>query len=237
MNKINLRGFRINSDGQEEFWSSVERGEWEPYSFDLLEKNIEPGKFFIDLGAWNGVLSIYASKLGAKIICTEPDDEARNLLRENFNLNEMKKNSSIHSYAITNFNGITTLNSSNFGDSTSNLLGKGSKKSTVKTVELRVFLNGLDAQDISLIKIDIEGAEVFVIPNSFKWLEIYRPKIYISFHPAWFPDFKINCEIFLKLFEIYNVFGVIYDNKQYSQNDFLEAMKSEHNHSFLLLPK
>jgi hypothetical protein len=65
MRKVNIRGkeFQV-TENQNLFWDQVEAGLWEPETFEVLEQFCKEGKTFVDIGAWNGVCSIYANALG-----------------------------------------------------------------------------------------------------------------------------------------------------------------------------
>lgn len=54
MPSIHFRSQTINYIERTPYWQSIERGEWEPASFDVLDEYIKPGKTFIDIGAWGG---------------------------------------------------------------------------------------------------------------------------------------------------------------------------------------
>lgn len=233
MGTIKLRGHSINYEGQDSFWKSVEKGEWEPYTFDVLDKMIKPDQVFIDLGTWNGVLSIYAGKIGAILIGSEPDHVARQGAILNIKSNGLR--SFITGHAISDKVEEVVVSSNEFGDSTSNIIGRGSHQIVTMAMTLEDLCWSFS---ICLLKMDIEGAEVKVIPQSKDWLEKKRPPLYISFHPGWYANKKEDVMGMVRtLFPLYHVFGVIYDQNEYTPDDFIKAMDTPHNHSFLFLPK
>lgn len=241
MKSIELRGKKIFYEGQEYFWLAVERGEWEPYSFDILDKHLETGKTFVDLGAWNGVLSIYAKNLGSNVASCEPDEKAYSLLLRNIQLNEIHYPDIFFiQTAINDYNGNCVIQSNDFGNSTSNIMGFGSQLAITKCMTLSTLLLStlLRPYDVSLIKMDIEGAEVKVIIESAEWLAKNKPKMYISFHPDWFKDREKDVAAIIEvMFPIYHVYGVIYEKKEYTERDFRAAMYTPHDHSFLFIAK
>src|SRR6185295_5767667 len=81
MKVVNAFGVPIWSEGDELFWESVRNGQWEPETFRAIDHFIVPGRVFIDIGAWNGVFSIYAAKKSAWVIATEPDPVAYDKLQ------------------------------------------------------------------------------------------------------------------------------------------------------------
>lgn len=239
---VDIRGKEIHYKGRSGFWNLAANDLWEKESFDVLHKFIERGKVFIDIGAWIGTLSIYASKLGAKVWAIEPDHIAYEELRMNIELNG---NDIKHfRIAIANENGFVYLNSmtkNGFGNSESSLIERKvveSKESVIaETLETFLRKEGINKDDICLIKIDIEGGEILVIEQSKEFLQKHKPKIYISFHPAWFPDLQKNIAMFIDvLFPVYDIISTKNYNA-YSEQQFKAALSDCCDHSFILIPK
>jgi FkbM family methyltransferase len=243
MKTIEFRNQEINFNQREDFWRTVESGGWEPCSFTLLEKHIERDKIFVDIGAWNGVLSVFASKLGAKCYSIEPDPRAFEELCENIELN--KPNNIFPEYlAISDKKGVNYLNSmpgSEFGNSESSLLERGAvgMKSEIVTETLKGFIKTehIKMKDVCLIKIDTEGGEVAIIEETKEFLAQHKPKIYISFHPFWFPDMEKDISRFIEiLFPIYHITNVSTE-EILTPKLFRESLVRLNEHSFLLIPK
>src|SRR5213593_4546701 len=55
----------------------------------LMLAEIAPGEVFYDIGACVGVVSVHASKRGARVIAFEPDPTFRDRIIENLRLNEL----------------------------------------------------------------------------------------------------------------------------------------------------
>lgn len=223
-----------------EWWGRVSRNEWEPETFDVFDKEIVPGKVFIDIGAWNGAVSLYASKLGAKCYTVEPDKGIHKILDENVKIN--RADISVHKLAIGNVNGEIDLNAKGeFGDSESSMVVRFNKYAAiekVKSLTLESFIaeNNIDIGEVCLIKIDIEAGEVLLIPQMSDYLEKHKPNIYIAFHPGWFPDLEENTKMIADtLFPIYNFIGM--NGQSYSKDEFIAAMHTAHDHAFLLKGK
>lgn len=243
MRKINIRGkeFKV-TEVQDRFWDEVESGKWEPETFDVLDTFIESGKTFIDIGAWNGVCSIYAHSLGADVECVEPDSGIESTLERNIYSNCKRYN--IWECAISNNDLNDTLRcSGSFGDSMSSLVKRSNESGhylNVKSYTLESFLSiaMIKPSDICLIKIDIEGGEVLVLPQAKEFLSKHKPTIYISLHPAWFPNPKQDMQNIIDIiFPIYRVCRMI-DGAvtQYSRDKFLQAVEQGF-HSWILIAK
>lgn len=232
---INNQVIQVNS--QKKFWELVNNGSWEPQSFTVLDTQPEKGKVFVDIGAWNGVLSIYANKkYNTDCFCFEPDDVARVILRENVKNNNCK-GIIVNNFAISDKVGLAKLKNNSLGDSNSSLIRSGGQEYIVPTLPLSAAME-LVVGEIGLIKMDTEGAEVLVLPQAKDWLRKVKPKMYVSFHPAYFESLKTDVlKLVESIFPIYKVYGTIYNNNEYRTKDFIAAMSTPHDHAFLLLPK
>ena len=223
--------------GNKQFWAQVDAGTWEPETFRTLDKYCKSKKQFIDIGAWNGVCSLYSAELGSICHAIEPDQEAYKLLTKNIKLNTA--NVTPHNLCISDLNGTVSLNTqyaNGFGNSMSSIVDRGVIEGVqeCKSLTLDSFfaLNGISIQDVCLIKIDIEGGEVRLIQQAKEFIAKYKPIIYISLHPAWFPNGdEDTMQIASVIFPIYRVFDTT--NREYKLNQFLEAVNTG-VHSFIL---
>jgi FkbM family methyltransferase len=192
-----FRGHSISYDTRPEFWENLQG--WEPETFDMLDRFLKPDplyphvkKHFLDIGAWNGVLSIYAGKIGAYPCAIEADPIALKEMRHLFELNFVNKTDyAIGDFAVSDKTGPALLLNEHdgLGNSMTSLIRREEKRNAVSCVA-----NGLTLQMVadwfglkpSLIKIDIEGAETLVIPSSLDFLEEAKCPLLISLHPYWF---------------------------------------------------
>ena len=79
------------------------------------------------------------------------------------------------------------------------------------TIEQLLGEQNINAENISLIKMDIEGGELILIPYLKNFLQTYKPVFYISLHYVFLKDSDIIVLIDI-LFEIYdNCF--LFDNE------------------------
>ena len=177
-----IRGLNIANKSRSRFWKDVSIGAWEPHTFDVLDKYLGGGVFY-DIGAWNGVLSLYAAKRGVRTISYEPDPVALKEFRENLSLN---KDVTDLITIIPKAVGVITKDSvlSNidaFGNSMSTIVASYDH---IDGYEVEVI--GIDevfTEKPSLIKIDIEGGEFELIDKKIEVLKKQDCPIYISIHP------------------------------------------------------
>lgn len=233
---IDLYGHEIKTEGQSEFWLLVENGAWEKNTFEVMNSFIEPGKIFVDIGAWIGVFSIYASKLGAMVLAAEPDPIAFEEMAGNVKVNKLQT-IWIMRAAISDKNGVAQLNTTGeFGNSESSLVEREGKGEVimVETITLESFLDyfKVNPDDIWLIKIDIEGGEVALLKQAAPLLEEYKPVIHLSLHPNWIGEEGID-EIAKVIFPIYNVAS---DTGTACTPENFKEVIATHQHAFLLTP-
>ncbi len=241
MTAINFRGKELIYANQKGFFKLVELGQWETETFDVLDKYIVPGKSFIDIGAWCGILSIYAAKIGAIVYSVEPDQISFDELYLNMVENNFPQKWDTHNIAISNKNGKANLNSMSnaFGNSESSLMERGiiDGEKEVNTQTIGEYIRVQEIINICLIKIDIEGGEYLLIND--ETLDTLKkcdyPTLYISFHPSWIPDMKNLIQNFIPFLEKYTMFNRLM--KEVSIEDFETAMQHTSDHSFLLTHK
>lgn len=225
----------IQHIGHDRFWKEVEEGKWEPETFQVLKWCCTPGSTFIDIGAWNGVCSIYAAQLGCKVIAAEPDSEALKYLHQNIELNDVQV--TVHPVCVSDVSGkvrLKTQYENGFGNSMSSILDRNSVVESVEvpSVTLEEFLSGVE--DICLIKIDVEGAEVRILKQAKEYLSRTKHTVYVSLHPFWFDSDKDIEAIRDAIYGTYTVLGVGHGTML--EHEFVELVKRG-VHSLLLIAR
>jgi FkbM family methyltransferase len=228
--KIQLREFEFEVSGDPEFWKSVDL--WEPETFDIVKRYADQSKSFIDVGAWNGAVSLYASNLFNNVVSIEPDVVAFDKLSHNINSNSCL-NVTCRNVAISNRDGHDVLHLSNGGDSMSSLINRhtqvfpitGSQATETKRFETIIEDSSVE---IGLIKMDIEGGELIALPDMIQYLDKNKPPIYVSFHPFWFPENlkEIQIAMFAEMF--FYAYPVVRDGQfnEVTKQQFIEGMQS-----------
>jgi FkbM family methyltransferase len=228
--KVNLGDFEFNVFNDKRFWNDVQN--WEPETFEIVRYYADPKKAFIDIGAWNGVVSLYASALFKEVIAIEPDVIAFDKLVKNIKGNKLK-NVFCRNVALSNTNGSSILNLSNAGDSMSSLLPRDTEQfPTVdfQGIETKTFETIISAFDIEIgfIKMDIEGGELLVVPSMIDYLTEHKTPIYISFHPFWFPEDSKQDKILAFASLLFGIYAVVRDAQfnQVSKKQFIEGLNT-----------
>jgi len=182
INGVNLKGDEDHSW----FWEKVERGEWEPETFDVFDRFVKKGDLVCDLGAWIGPTVLYAAAKGAHVTAFEPDPTAFRYLQENVRRNRFK-NVFCYNSAISTLDGVKKISPffQSLGDSTSSLL-EGDRESNesadVDCITWETACSKYKFLKPDFIKIDIEGSEFDVVPEMESYFKKNRPVIYLSTH-------------------------------------------------------
>ena len=180
----NLNGepFRLDPY-HSKFWHKVSAGNWEPATFAVLDKYLSPDRDYLDIGAWIGPTVLYGARRARKVWCFEPDPTAFRHLAWNLDLNDIQ-NVSAFSVALSDRFGVARMASvrGEPGDSTSSLLHDADHGNDALTIAWDQFAAVNDLSKVSLVKMDIEGAEFFVLPTLLDWLKEHRPALLLSLH-------------------------------------------------------
>lgn len=150
----------------------MEAGELEPGTRKLIERLVQPGDVFIDIGANIGLHTIAAARAMSgkgKIIAFEPFEPTRKLLEQNLWLNGFSDISEISHYALSDSKrvdklhlGATSGHHSLYELETPSFTPTTSVE--ISTITLDEYLN--EPIKIKLLKIDAEGAEIDIIKGA-----------------------------------------------------------------------
>ena len=158
-------------------------GVWDEPGSNFLKKHVKEGDIFIDIGANIGCYTLLAAKLvgqKGKVIAFEPVSNVFERLKYNVELNNAK-NIELNCKAV--YSGSGTINlflacSDNLGmasvfhhDAENGITEK------VETVSMDNYILTTKLNRVDFIKIDVEGAELFVLRGMKMVLETLRPVI------------------------------------------------------------
>ena len=164
------------------FWDDYDNGKWEPETKAVLERFLGLGTLLIDIGAWIGPVAMWALDLEARVFAMEPDPVAYEALKINTHGRLRIRTARL---ALSDRIGAGLLANPHMGDSQSRLSNEGTPVTTVTTEWLFA-----DLLRPSLIKLDIEGHELHVLPD----LLALNAPTYISWHEPWW-DIQVPDEI------------------------------------------
>jgi len=169
----------------DDFWRNIYQSSWETETFKAILPFLDINKTFIDIGAWQGPISLVAQQFSKQCLCFEPDPDAYKYLIQNVNAN--------------NFTNIVCENKAVSSQSSLNIgadeLGGGVSSFTKQTNSIKcetisieeIFKKyKLKQDDVSVIKIDIEGYECELLKDPcWKTLNV---NLHISLHGLFFQD-------------------------------------------------
>jgi FkbM family methyltransferase len=167
------------------FWKTVYQESWEGSTFNDILPHLSKDKTFIDIGAWQGPISLVAQQFSKQCLCFEPDPFAYKYLVENVNANKFK-NIICENVAVS---AEPTLNigADELGGGVTSFT-KSSNSIECKTISIKQIFDkyNLTPDDISVIKIDIEGYECELLKDPF-WKSL-NVNLHISLHRLFFED-------------------------------------------------
>jgi len=137
------------------------------------------------------------------VYSVEADIESFNDMKANCKIN-CKNNYTLLNNAIYNIDNIFLkfgknkfLNNSRLNDSTSQIYLDNESSTdcySVKTVTINNILenNNINPLMISLIKVDIEGGEEYILDDLYNIYTQYKVPLYISFHVSWWKNNNLS---------------------------------------------
>lgn len=149
------------------------------YETKILKTIIKPGDVVIDIGAYvDGWYTLLAAKLAGNkghVFAFEPHPIYFQRLKENVQLNQFT-NVTLERLGIFNKNGSSTFYEAQFGSSIikSQVVAMTKikpKEITIQTTTLDAYIKSKNIRHVSLIKIDVEGAEMSVIKGGNRLLQ------------------------------------------------------------------
>jgi FkbM family methyltransferase len=198
--------FKVASNNfqDELFWKNYQNNKWEKDFFKTFSKikNID-NYIFVDVGASNGCLSLYAAHFCKKVISLEPDIRMFNQLKINSKLN--KKNITPLNLALNIKNG--KINSNQTDNFSSTMFSTVKKKIIMQAITFDKFYKKNIKNNNFFLKMDIEGYEFTLLKNiNFQqFIKINKPPIYLAIHIGAGPLFKYKNAPFKFLQRFYNL--------------------------------
>lgn len=183
---IDEHGTRIFADLSHPFGLSLFRYGFSEPEARLIRRLLQPGDVFIDGGAHLGVFTLLAAQtVGAsgRVIACEPVPENLQLLRANVALNTFHW---VETRAVALGEGISTTDLFSFGSASA--LGSFAPATLAGAERVSVDVTTLDelvrpiAERVSLVKLDIEGAEVLALRGAKELLRT-TPDFLIEVEP------------------------------------------------------
>jgi len=208
-----------------EFWKKVERGEWDKVIFEFYPSKITSNDIIMDVGAWNGVYTLYFSFLAynGNVHSFEPSIKSYQHTKKLLELNRIK-NVQINNYAISDkeeeitFYERKALSCSNIRK----IINTDEKIENIYNVNCKTiddYCSGIQLAPDG-IKIDVEGAELGVFKGGLQILKKHHPWIMLEYHGPWlaFDERKELFDIIINQLN-YSITYMKGDDKKYTFGD------------------
>jgi FkbM family methyltransferase len=184
------------------FWPEFEVN-WEPQTFTFFKKNLVKDTAYLDIGGWVGPTALIATELGAKkVFVVEPNPmNFINLLTTQFSNKDLLDKWTILNLCVSSSRGFLQIGPiDGIMNSSSATNIRDQKGVEVLSVLLEDIL---DPQSVySLIKIDIEGAEEFIIQDLRVFFNT-NAAIWLSIHPPFYQD---KAGVFENLYSLNDIY-------------------------------
>lgn len=191
--KINVSNttFRVTPH---EFWREYKRESWEPETYANIKKHLSSETTFIDLGAWVGICSMWASEIGCKKIhAVEANPISYKLLQKTINANKsLRELVTLSNKCVSNEDGDIVK----FGKKiSSNSMISKEGHYEVSTISLRSYINDIGIFNNIFLKIDIEGAEQLILEDlKIVSKSVKNLNIFLAVHPPFWDNKTLTCE-------------------------------------------
>ena len=143
----------------------VVREIWEENVYEVKDTHFNLGGVVIDIGANIGTFSIYAAHFGATVYAIEPEPHNLEALKYNIEINNMQDKIYSCPYAISDYKGTAIIHDSGGGSS---IKDDGAFGAEVEVMSLDNFFTLYHINEVDVLKIDVEGAELEIILGASK---------------------------------------------------------------------
>ena len=138
---------------------------WKENVYEVKDTHLNHGGVVIDIGANIGTFSVYAANFGATVYAIEPEPHNLEALKKNIELNHMQDKIHVCPYAISDYKGTAVINDMGGG---STIKDDGIFGAEVEVIPFDNFFNLYHINEVDVLKIDAEGAEVEIILGASK---------------------------------------------------------------------
>lgn len=169
-----------------------------------LLQEIQQGDVFFDVGSCVGVYAIHSACLGAQVVAFEPDSAYRERLKTNISLNNQHSAINVIDWAVSDCEGEATLYTDGVQGNSPSLRLIGERgASSVRTRSIDQALAMKELPIPTLIKMDIEGAEILALRGMNHLLNSDQAprKIFLELHPEFLPAFDSSEEECMEILE------------------------------------
>lgn len=217
-------------------------GSYEPDVLNALDAHMPQHGAVIDVGANIGMISLYiaAKRPAVTVYSFEPGPHQLTYLQKNVEANALGNRIHVSGVALSNENGTAKFSVHNSADVSGD--GFADTKRAGKTRSIKVRTQQLDdwwkekgKPDISLIKMDTEGSEMWIMQGGKELIASLKPVLLIEIN-------ALNLRVYpykpLDVFEYIQSIGYILctlTNEKIDKENFINLLKNQD--TFLAFPK
>lgn len=210
-----------------QLWNQVV---WGDSVLSWITEYLKPGDVFFDVGAHNGWMSMVAARRtgrSGRVVAFEPSPPSVDFLHYHKRMNRLTQMEIVPKAVTSADAAMTPFTLVGCGDAVMNSLveieevKKDPRGSTVIHVEA-ITLDSYSQQTglvPAMIKIDTEGAELWVCEGARRLLAENRPTLIIATHPPWLPEGQ-KIEDLFALLSCYGYRIVASEIMRYKETDF-----------------
>ena len=182
----NINGMKVRFPAR---WSRYYEPDYEAENYNFLKEYVKPGIDVIDIGAHLGLFSTFCSKLNkgeGKIVCFEPTPGTFAILQQTLKLNHCHNVTAVQA-AVSSENGMATFYVSHTAGCNSNSLLKNRDEKQLSAYDVKLMtidsITSTYSLQPSLIKIDVEGAELDALKGGIETFKRFKPVLILGLHP------------------------------------------------------
>jgi FkbM family methyltransferase len=171
------------------FWDEFVKN-WEPHTFDVFRRYVQPGITVLDIGAWVGPTVLIAASLGAgRIVAVEANKTSYAELSRTVSFNvSLASKVNLINRCIHHAEGLIQFGNTDGSTSPSSAASVRGTGMQVHTITLGALLENAILLDVAFIKIDIEGSEIHIAQAIARLANHPSLRaIYLSLHPPFWP--------------------------------------------------
>ncbi|CAK9016854.1 Uncharacterized protein SCF082_LOCUS13371 [Durusdinium trenchii] len=184
---------RYDITSRHAFWWEQYFPRWEMHTFRVFQRFVRPGAVVLDAGGWIGSTALWLAERARKVVVLEPGDRAFEELLLHVAQNPTRRSRlSLLRAALGPKRGLVQM--TNRGDSADQVGVFDRQEGILSSV---FGINDLlyafpELEDVSFIKIDVEGSERDIIPAMTDFLRRKRPVMLLSIHPHALMDDELS---------------------------------------------
>jgi len=186
-------------------------GSYERFILKIIDRLCPSDGFFIDIGANIGYLTLFMARIKSRMVYSfEASSFNFSALLKNIELNNAVNVLPFNTYLGDEFGTATFFfDADNPGASSSKVIIESNRHLNETVRKNSLDLIGLNLNRIDLIKIDVEGSELFVIRGALKTIARFRPFILCEMLRKWSARFDYSPNDIIRI--LYDIDYVLYE--------------------------